>query len=94
MAIDGELQVDAALIPRVAEKKGVSGDVAGRANVLIFPSLGVANAAYKLVQYLAGARAFGPIFQGYNKPYYDLSRGASADDVVATAAIAAITART
>jgi phosphate acetyltransferase len=88
LAIDGELQADAALVPEVAAKKmkGASA-VAGKANVLVFPDLDSGNIAYKLTQCLAGARAVGPVLQGFSKPISDLSRGASVDDIVATAAI-------
>ncbi len=88
LAIDGELQADSALIAHVAaaKVKGES-DVAGRANVLIFPDLDAGNIAYKLTQYLAGAQAIGPVLQGFAKPISDLSRGASVDDIMATAAI-------
>jgi len=88
MAIEGELQVDAALSPRVAQlKMGAVGEVAGRANVLVFPDLDSANIGYKLVQYLGGAQALGPILQGFAKPVSDLSRGASVADVVETALV-------
>ena len=82
MAVDGELQADAALIPEVAVRK-IKGrsPVAGIANVLIFPDLDAANIAYKLVQRLAGARAYGPVLQGFSKPVTKLSRGASTEDI-------------
>jgi phosphate acetyltransferase len=86
--IDGELQADAAIIPSVGAKKVKQpGPVVGNANVLIFPDLNAGNIAYKLTQYMANAQAIGPFLQGFAKPISDLSRGASAKDVVATTAI-------
>ncbi len=85
LAIDGEFQADSALIPRVAAKK-VKGEsrVAGQANVVIFPDLNSGNIAYKLTQYMAGARAIGPFLQGFARPITDLSHGATVEDIVST----------
>ena len=90
LAIDGELQADAALVPAVAQKK-VKEDsaVAGQANVLIFPDLDSGNIGYKLTQWLGGAQAIGPFLQGFGKPISDLSRGASVEDIVTTCAVVA-----
>ncbi|MFZ1292552.1 MAG: phosphate acetyltransferase [Melioribacteraceae bacterium] len=92
LMIDGELQFDAAIVESIGKKKAPGSNVAGRANVLVFPDLQAGNIGYKIAQRLGGAEAVGPVVQGLKKPLFDLSRGCSVDDIVNTSAIAALMA--
>jgi phosphate acetyltransferase len=93
LSADGEMQADAALIASIGERKCKGSPVAGKANVLVFPDLNAGNIGYKLTERLAGAEAVGPIVQGLKKPYCDLSRGCSVDDIVNVGAICTLMAK-